>query len=251
MNQVERLEIEVRPRVPWEAADLGCLLVRRWPAALYGGWLVTAVPVFACVALTLPSHPGIAGLILWWLKPVYERIPMWLLSQRIIAIKPTLRDVGLHWRSLVADLAAALTYRRLSPTRSFDAPLAVLENLPRNRRRARIVSLHHGVGSRAIWLTIICAHVESFFLISASIGAILFLMRDHIELGALILWLTTGAENFDWISNLLYLGAIGLVGPVYASAGFTLYLNRRIDMEGWDIELGFRRLTARLGREAR
>jgi hypothetical protein len=36
---LERIEIELRPRGPWEAADLGCLLVRRWPAALYGGWL--------------------------------------------------------------------------------------------------------------------------------------------------------------------------------------------------------------------
>ena len=42
---------------------------------------------------------------------------------------------------------------------------------------------------------------------------------------------------------------IGLVGPVYACAGFMLYLNRRIETEGRDIELGFRALTARLGRK--
>jgi hypothetical protein len=53
-------------------------------------------------------------------------------------------------------------------------------------------------------------------------------------------------DRFAWISNLLYFTAFGLVGPIYAAAGFTLYLNRRIELEGWDIELKFRRLTARL-----
>lgn len=247
MSQVEQLEIEVRQRLPWEAADLGCRLLRQWPVALYGGWLMTAVPVFALVALLLRSHPGIAGVVLWWLKPIYERLPMWLLRQKVLGMSPTLRDVRPHWRALAADLAAVLIYRRLSLSRSFDAPVAVFENLPADKRRARRVLLHRGAGSQAVWLTIICAHVETFIVLSA-ITMILLLVPDHIGIEALLLWLMTPSESTGWISNLIYLCAIGLVGPLYVSAGFTLYLNRRIEMEGWDIELGFRRLTTRLGR---
>jgi hypothetical protein len=55
-------------------------------------------------------------------------------------------------------------------------------------------------------------------------------------------------DRFAWITSVVYFCAFGLVGPIYAAAGFTLYLNRRIELEGWDIELKFRRLTGRLGR---
>jgi hypothetical protein len=45
---------------------------------------------------------------------------------------------------------------------------------------------------------------------------------------------------------LLYLLVISIVEPFYVAAGFSLYLNRRTELEGWDIELGFRTLAARL-----
>jgi Domain of unknown function (DUF4129) len=109
--------------------------------------------------------------------------------------------------------------------------------------------LHRGAGSQALWLTIIGAHVESF-LIFGAIGLLFLLVPNDLDLDWLALLGTIESAQFDWISNLLYLAAIALVGPFYAAAGFTLYLNRRIVLEGWDIELGFRRLTARLGRGA-
>jgi hypothetical protein len=34
---------------------------------------------------------------------------------------------------------------------------------------------------------------------------------------------------------------------LFAAGGFSTYLNRRILLEGWDIELGFRRLAQRVG----
>ena len=40
--------------------------------------------------------------------------------------------------------------------------------------------------------------------------------------------------------------AVSIVEPVYVAAGFSLYLNRRAILEGWDIELSLRRLDTRL-----
>jgi hypothetical protein len=38
---------------------------------------------------------------------------------------------------------------------------------------------------------------------------------------------------------------MSLVAPFYVAGGFALYLTRRSELEGWDIELGFRRLLQR------
>ena len=61
-------------------------MVRRRAASLYVGWFATALPIFVLCAVWFRSSPGVAGLLLWWLKPVYERIPLWLL---IVAIGAT------------------------------------------------------------------------------------------------------------------------------------------------------------------
>jgi hypothetical protein len=46
--------------------------------------------------------------------------------------------------------------------------------------------------------------------------------------------------------NSLFLCGLTLIEPFYVAAGFTLYLNRRTWLEGWDMEIGFRRLAQRL-----
>ena len=45
---------------------------------------------------------------------------------------------------------------------------------------------------------------------------------------------------------MLGLLAFALVEPFFAAAGFALYLNRRTQLEGWDLERTFRNLAARL-----
>ena len=41
---------------------------------------------------------------------------------------------------------------------------------------------------------------------------------------------------------------MSLMEPFYVAAGFALYLNRRTVLEGWDIEIAFRRMAQRLAR---
>jgi hypothetical protein len=47
-------------------------------------------------------------------------------------------------------------------------------------------------------------------------------------------------------ANLAWLVAECVVEPYYVAAGFSLYLARRSELEGWDIEVAFRRLSRRL-----
>lgn len=39
---------------------------------------------------------------------------------------------------------------------------------------------------------------------------------------------------------------MSLIAPFYVAAGFALYLNRRSELEGWDIEINFRRTSERV-----
>jgi hypothetical protein len=66
-------------------------------------------------------------------------------------------------------------------------------------------------------------------------------------------WSLIGDETpaWAWIGfNLLAWGAMTLIGPFYSGAGFGLYLNRRTQLEAWDVEIAFRRLRERLARLA-
>ena len=48
-------------------------------------------------------------------------------------------------------------------------------------------------------------------------------------------------------SSIAYAAAVAFVEPFYVAAGFGLYLNRRVELEAWDIEQEFRRAFARAG----
>jgi hypothetical protein len=49
----------------------------------------------------------------------------------------------------------------------------------------------------------------------------------------------------EWMFTLAAIVAMTLVMPFHTMAGFALYLNRRIELEAWDIEISFRNLAAR------
>ncbi len=108
-------------REPWGAADLGCVAVREAPAIFYATWVATALPIVVLCMIGLWSYPGTAGFLLWWFKPVYERLPLWIASRRAAGKSATLRGAVSNWRMLSTGLLPVLTYRRLSPTRSLDA----------------------------------------------------------------------------------------------------------------------------------
>jgi uncharacterized RDD family membrane protein YckC len=196
----------------WQAADRGCALLRRWPVAAYGSWLAVALPVGLLLWGVLRDSPGLASVLLWWLKPLYERLPLWALQRRAAEQQPGL--TGADWRALGAGLAAALTWRRLATTRSFDAAAAVLERAGAARR----ATLHRRGGGHALWLTVIGAHVEGFVVLAAVLW---WFAAAPVELNELTAVLLSG--RLDWAVNAVYFVAIGLVGPCYAAAGLTLY----------------------------
>ncbi|MCZ6852694.1 MAG: DUF4129 domain-containing protein [Gammaproteobacteria bacterium] len=242
---LEGLQIVARPRNHWEALDLGLLIARRWYRLLLTSWLCFALPVFASCWVLLPESPGLAIVVVWWLKPIYERVPLKILSTAIFGSVPTLRDVLRDtYLCVTPGILSALTFRRFSPNRSFEAPVLVLEELQGEVRRKRLEVLQPKAGTAAFWLTLLGVHIEAFLVIGLIVGVYLFIPAElEIDWWGLIVSGSSGEQ--DWLVNGLTFVAMAVVAPVYVSSGFALYLNRRIELEAWDIELGFKRLAQR------
>ena len=84
--------VAIRPRSAWEALDLGILLAHRHARLLMGSWALLTLPLFAVLSLLLWQHPTLAILIFWWLKPAFERLPLYILSHALFGDTPTLKQ---------------------------------------------------------------------------------------------------------------------------------------------------------------
>lgn len=247
--------VAIRPRSPLEAMDLGILMARSHAGLLMRAWALLTLPLFALLSMLLWDSPGWSVLIFWWLKPAYERLPLHILSRALFGETPTL---GQAFRALPGALRpallACLTWQRFSPTRSFELPAIQLEGGGDRARQQRLAVLASQGGDRgAALLTLVGMHVE--LALWLGLVSLLYLLVPQ-QTGLEFDWqrlLEGSAAEWRWLehlSNLLYALVLTLWEPVYVACGFSLYLNRRTLLEGWDIELAFRRLRRRLAAAA-
>jgi len=249
--RLEDLTIALRPRLPWEAVDLGCALVRRDYGGLLSLWAITVMPLWTLLGVLLWEHPIWFGVIAWWLKPLYGRVPLFYLSRAAFGATPTIKETLRQWPRLWSRfLISALLLRRLSFIRSFALPVWMLEGQRGKSVGKRVKSLAIDGGSSGASLTWVFVKLEiaawlGFMALASTIGP----SSGLPDWGEIFqnpdAYMETSLKQ-QWFSNILYLLAMTLIEPFYVGAGFGLYLNSRIKIEGWDIELVFRRLAARL-----
>ncbi|MES2821558.1 MAG: DUF4129 domain-containing protein [Pseudomonadota bacterium] len=242
--------VAIRPRTAWEAMDLGVLLARRHAGLLMASWALLTLPLFALLSLLLWDYPSWAVLIFWWLKPLYERLPLFILSRALFGDTPSLEQaLKALPRLLRPQLLASLTWRRFSPTRSFDLPAMQLEGLSGAARSQRLAILGQRDAGGATWLTLVGMHLEGVLYIGL-ISLFYLMLPAQVELDWNWQTLVQAASGelrwLEHLSNLFYVLALVIWEPIYVACGFTLYLNRRTLLEAWDIELVFRRLRQRL-----
>ncbi len=245
---LEAMTLEVRPRNPWEAMDLAVrLAVSHW-RILFSSWMVCVFPLFLIInIILLNDHPYWAFFLVWFLKPLYDRVPLFILSRVIFSETTSIKDVLNAIPSFFkTGLFSSLTLYRLDPGRAFALPVRQLELLKGKARRQRMDALRRGYNNREIWLFILCAHLET--LISwGLIGMLLLMLPLDMAIQSVETLFTDEEPELlsNIVSMLMYFFVMMLVETLYISGGFVLYLNRRIILEGWDIELVFRKLTQR------
>jgi hypothetical protein len=248
--QLEQLAVALRPRGGWEALDLGFQMARKWWRPIWSAWFAIYLPS-AALALYLFEKPFHAVLLLWWLKPLFDRVVLHVASRAVFGepqgVRSTLRAAG-DW--LRPALIPALTFYRFDFARSFALPVWQLEKQKGAAGRSRRKALGSRMRGYAVWLWVVCVHLEtvSMFaifglmgLLEPGMGEVAPEESDTEPFGfmeAMTSWTMTDA--------IYYAAAVSLIEPFYVCGGFALYLNRRAVLEGWDIELALRRVQERL-----
>ncbi|POA26767.1 MULTISPECIES: DUF4129 domain-containing protein [unclassified Pseudomonas] len=246
--------VAIRPRSTWEAMDLGVLMSQQHRRLLMTSWAIVTLPLFAVLTLLLWDSPSLAVFIFWWLKPAYERLPLYILSKALFGETPTLKQALREFpRLLKPQLLASLTWRRLSLSRSFLLPVVQLEGLDGTARQQRLQVLLQRNAGGAQWLTIIGMHLETALWIGLMV-LFYMLLPQQIETDwdwqSLILDADHHWRWLEHLTNAFYALVLVVWEPIYVACGFSLYLNRRTALEAWDIELVFRRLRQRLNSSA-
>jgi len=246
---LDKLQIKANVRSGWQAIDLGFLMARRWWRALFMAATIPPLLLFIPLLVIFSDQPFWAVFIIWWLKPFWERLPLYLGSRRIFAEDTLENTVVSQFKKLFRlDFLPWLLWRRFSFFRAFDMPVSILEELKGKARARRLQVLHGKHTDIAFANQLVCFCCE--VIVATGLFSIIgFFIPDSLELDVF-----DPAEDFtlfgEWVFSLCIFLATVLVIPFHSIAGLSLYLNRRMELEAWDIEITFRSLAQRKLRNA-
>ena len=247
--ELEKISLNLRPRSGWEAVDLGFRLAAHDWKLLWMMWFCLIVPLAVVLHALFWKTPWLAMLILWWLKPLFDHFLLHVLSQSIFGTVPGIIASLKDWRRVLAPgWFASLTWRRFDMARSYLLPVMVLERQSGRAARQRRKVLGARLRGHAVGLTILCVHFE--LVLALGFGTLIgfFLVPgSEVSLWEALFGPSGEVEEFwNWKDSLVMLLAMSLIEPFYVASGFSLYLNRRVMIEAWDLELGLRKLAQRL-----
>jgi len=238
---LDDLQVNACVRSGWQALDLGLLMARAWWRRLFVASLLPMLPLALVLLVVFRDSPFWAWIVLWWLKPFWERLPLFIASRLLFGETP---GIWSSMRSLsLKDILPWLLWRRFSLQRAFDNPVTVLEGLTGGARRQRLRVLHGKYSDVAVSNQLF-GYCCEWLLVAGLLILFDFFVPDALE----IRYFDSFGEltrDGAWILTLAAILSMALVMPFHCMAGFALYLNRRIELEAWDIEISFRNLANR------
>jgi hypothetical protein len=254
--QLQGVTIALRQRMPWEATDLGIALVRAHAKRIFAAWCLVTLPVFALVnalGLAIDAYWA-ATLAMWWLKPLFDRVPLYAISRAVFGRAPGVREIvraqfRWGWRGILPWLL----WRRLHPGRLLLLPVDLLEQVHGDQRRERVRVLTKGEAGPRNQIIMLGAEFEVVLALATILLLLMFVPTELLEDAATSLFHRLSEQPPTWaklaLNACVWFGTT-LVEPFLVGAGFGLYLNRRVQLEAWDVEHAFRRIAARLTRAA-
>jgi hypothetical protein len=251
--RLEGVTAELRPRSDWEAVDLGLALVRRDFWRLFAAWWLGMLPVLALAPFLLRDYPVLLLLACWWWMPVGSRLVLFVLSRRLFGERPGWREIFREWpRACVRRFGFRMLWARLSPWRPLTMAVEDLEGLRGQDYARRVRLLLRRGDATVVMLALWRGALTGWLALAVFFTAMMFLPAGQAEEWQALL----DAWNEDswgeipaavgWLAMVALLVALALVDVFATGAGFGIYVNHRTWIEGWDVELAFRRLGNRL-----
>lgn len=237
--QIDNLAITTQSRNSWKSFDLGCRMALKWWKPLFAFWFIITAPLFIVLNFLTIEY---AMVVMWIFKPWYERGLLHIFSRQVFGEQVTAIETLKSFPGLLKPMwLSSVTWRRLAPSRAFDLAVLQLEGLTGEKRDNRLQILHRTSDDNTGWWLIICAHWELFVV--CGVGIFLFmLMPAGVEFDIFAI-INEESSAIIFVYNCLLFFAWLLVAPFHIGGGFAAYLNRRIILEGWDIELNFRQIN--------
>ncbi|MEO5917905.1 MAG: DUF4129 domain-containing protein [Luteolibacter sp.] len=255
--RLDSVTAEIRPRSDWEAVDLGFAMVRRdfWRCFTMW-WLAMGIPT-AIATVLLWRHPFLLLIVFWWMKPAGSRIVLFEISRRLFGEEPSWRAV---WREIPKAWVRRFFYRylwaRLSPWLPVTLAVEDLEGLRGKAYKQRCVHVVRRGEGAVMWIYLV-SHAAVIWFGLAILATLRMLIpegQDGAWRQAMESW---DSQNMAEMPLLIARSAVACMmlamslSDLFATgAGFGLYINNRTWIEGWDVELAFRRLAQRLGKVA-
>ena len=242
--QLDALAVRLRPRTPLEAADLGVRLGQSTARSVYSCYLLVAVPVMVLALGSYEIAAWLPGLVIWWAKPWLDRTILFVLSRAAFGVATTPADIWraqreVWWRQFVVSW----TVRRLSPWRSLTEPVYRLEGFSFFKAFSRIGQIRNRVMGSAFMVTSVFSLAE--IALSMAVFSLVFWLAPTGRAPELAEFFSGDAPTFVLLTiPASYAMAVLFLEPFYVAAGFGMYLNRRAELEAWDIEQEFRRAFA-------
>lgn len=251
--RLEDVTAEIRPRSDAEAVDLGFALARRDFRRAWAGWWMAMGPPGVVLGVVLWNHPAWFLFLFWLVKPAGMRMVLWIISRRLFGAMSS-------WREMAREVPQAWTRRffqrflwqRLSPWLPVTLAVEDLERLRGREYRLRCGQIRRRGGGQVAglyllgdlftcWIALALVLLFQTFLPMGREGIFDSIREsyDPADPMAIPLEIIRGITGFVVV-------AMSLVDVFLTGAGFGIYLNNRTWIEGWDVELAFRRLAKRL-----
>ncbi|MEN9868371.1 MAG: hypothetical protein RL748_3961, partial [Pseudomonadota bacterium] len=250
--QIEKLVLDLHPRSNSQALDLGFSLLSLNASQTWLSWLALWLPLMlllCLLALLMPDYAYWFMLLGWWLRPLLERAPLYVLSRAVFGEQVKWSAAVRAWpRQLAGGWFYMLILRPLMLSRCLGQPIWQLEGARRGTaaERYRVIS-RNNAGTSAGWFGVACWIFEWIIFCGAAALLSLFISQTELVNPFKLLWGTR--DNAHSVASILllfglYTLAVSVMAPIYTACGLTLYLNRRATLEAWDIELVLRQIHA-------
>lgn len=251
--RLDKLTADVRPISSDEAIELGMAMARAWFGRLFGFYLgramvmsVILIPISMAIAYWQKSQFDYDEISLWFwgmmyfLKPLFEINVLLFLSRRLFDGE---FDEDLTYKITPKVFFDLCVRYRLSLQRPVVMAVYLLEGQRGKALTSRLSALSRG-RNNALGRHTLAFFVAEWFLYFAGfflIGQTFEHVHPQLSNG----WLDNGGLWADIIANLIGLLTQAMIAVFFVASGFSLYVCQRSLLEGWDIELGFRRLVGR------